>query len=82
MRADFHAFRAIAGPFALGVILAMVLAGCASSVPRRDPMGERFPVVNGKSLDGSEVQLPTVGSGKPLLLLIGYEQSTQFDLDR
>jgi hypothetical protein len=64
------------------VALALLLVGCASSVPRRDPTGERFPVVNGKALDGREVQLPTVGSGQPLLLLIGYEQSTQFDLDR
>jgi len=67
---------------AAAIALALSLVGCASSVPRRDPTGERFPVVNGKALDGSEVQLPTVGSGKPLLLLIGYEQSTQFDLDR
>jgi len=78
MREAVRAIQAIAFPlFLLGLI-----AGCASSVARRDPTGERFPVVNGKSLDGTEVQFPTVGSGKPLLLLIGYEQSTQFDLDR
>jgi hypothetical protein len=62
-------------------ILALLTA-CSSAHPRRDPMGERFPTVRGKALDGTEVTLPDVGAGAPLLLLIGYEQNTQFDLDR
>ncbi len=33
-------------------------------------------------MDGTAVALPEVGKGAPLLLLIGYQQNSQFDLDR
>ncbi len=64
------------------LLAALLLQGCASSHPRRDPTGEVFPSVRGTSLEGQAVELPAVGSGAPLLLLIGYEQNAQFDLDR
>ena len=41
-----------------------------------------FPTVAGTSLADQPVTFPDVGRGAPLLLLIGYEQNTQFDLDR
>ena len=66
-------------------LAAVVLAGataCSTSQPRRDPTGERFPSVVAKTLDGRELRLPEAGAGAPLLLLIGYEQRAQFDLDR
>jgi hypothetical protein len=58
------------------------LAACSSTWPRRDPTGERFPSVTAQALDATEVRLPEVGAGAPLLLLVGYQQDTQFDLDR
>ncbi|MFN7672298.1 MAG: hypothetical protein ACK5S5_17785 [Planctomycetota bacterium] len=69
----------------LTVLVAVAVVGasaCSTTYPRRDPTGEPFPSVRGTSLDGPEVALPDVGKGAPLLLLIGYQQNTQFDLDR
>ena len=55
---------------------------CSTTYPRRDPTGELFPTVAGTSLADTAVALPAAGAGAPLLLLVGYEQETQFDLDR
>jgi len=56
--------------------------GCGA-LPQRNPLGERFPAVVGESLAGDVYQLPDdlLGEG-PVLLLVGYRQSTQFDIDR
>lgn len=62
--------------------LALALTSCGTTYERRDPSGELFPSVRGQSLDGREVALPEVGAGAPLLLLIGYDQDAQFDIDR
>lgn len=62
--------------------VSLLLTACSSSWPRRDPTGERFPTVRGQSLEGAEVVLPDVGAGAPMLLLVGYQQNAQFDLDR
>jgi len=45
-------------------------------------MGERFPSVVGESLEGDAVRIPEDFAGEPVLLLIGFDQNTQFDLDR
>ncbi|MCC7382178.1 MAG: hypothetical protein IT384_10125 [Deltaproteobacteria bacterium] len=62
--------------------MAQVYAACAVSYQARNPLHERFPSVRGKSLSGTEVELPRHFSGEPTLLLIAYEQRAQFDLDR
>lgn len=64
------------------LFLLTVLTACSTTWPRRDPTGELFPTVTGNSLAGEAVTLPTLGAGAPLLLLVGYEQEAQFDLDR
>tara|TARA_R110002072_G_scaffold10569_34_gene49267 strand:+ start:687 stop:1262 length:576 start_codon:yes stop_codon:yes gene_type:complete len=63
-------------------IAAFSFTSCNSTIPRRDPMGETFPAVQGESLEGQEVKLPDHVLGAPAVLLIGYKQNTQFDLDR
>ena len=60
----------------------MLNLGCAVSHDRRDPTGELFPTVAGVALDGAAIELPTIGEGAPLLLLLGYQQDAQFDIDR
>lgn len=69
----------------LGIVAIWLLVSLPSwwaSTPRRDPMGETFPSVVGTSLDGREYRFPEDFRGEPLLLLIGYVQDAQFDLDR
>lgn len=65
----------------LGVTL-LATASCRSSTPRRDPLGETFPAVVGQSLDGARVEIPGAFRGKPVVLIVGYEQESQFDIDR
>ncbi len=69
------------GSLALAALVSS-LASCSTTYPRRDPTGDLFPSVRGNALDGTEVALPEAGSGAPLLLLVGYEQDAQFDIDR
>ncbi len=59
----------------------LLVTGC-SSLDNRDPTGELFPSVTGSSLDGSTVTLPSALAGEPAVLLVGYVQDAQFDLDR
>ncbi|MBL8859225.1 MAG: hypothetical protein JNL28_12010 [Planctomycetes bacterium] len=56
--------------------------GCASSVANVDPTGTRFPTVKGESLDGASQTLPDGLAGAPAVLLVGYAQGAQFDIDR
>jgi hypothetical protein len=60
----------------------LAFSSCGTTYPRRDPRGQPFPRVVGNALDGVEVALPDAGKGEPMLLLVGYQQNTQFDLDR
>ncbi|MCA9311453.1 MAG: hypothetical protein KDA21_09635 [Phycisphaerales bacterium] len=60
----------------------LMLDGCTSSVANRDPTGEIFPSVVGESLEKERRALPEDLAGAPTILLVGYRQGTQFDLDR
>lgn len=62
--------------------LVLPMAACSTTYDRRDPTGEVFPTVVGESLAGEPVELPTAFRGAPVVLLVGYAQETQFDLDR
>lgn len=58
------------------------MTACQTVWKNRNPVGEPFPNVGGESLNGTSVALPEAYLGKPVLLLVGYVQATQFDLDR
>lgn len=64
---------------AAGLIAAQ---GCSSTIANRDPTGEAFPAVVGESLEKVETALPDDLAGAPAILLVGYKQSAQFDIDR
>ena len=66
---------------AIGGVVAS-LTSCSTSIPTRDPTGSVFPVVRGESLEGRTIELPAAVSGSPAILMVGYLQDTQFDLDR
>jgi len=69
-------------PVVLTIFTAVLAQACSSNVPARDPVGEPFPVVRGRSLDGRDVELPTEFDGAPVILIVGYRQKAQFDIDR
>jgi len=45
-------------------------------------MGMKFPQVNGTALTQENFILPDAFKGAPVVLLVGYTQRSQFDLDR
>lgn len=61
---------------------ALVSAGCATRYPLRTPTQERLPSITGRSLAERAVRLPEDLAGAPAVLLVAYEQDTQFDVDR
>ena len=56
--------------------------GCSAPLANRNPIGQVFPAVVGHSLEKNRTELPAALNGSPSILLIGYEQKTQFDIDR
>ena len=64
------------------LLCALLLSGCRSALPNRDPLGRALPSVTGEALDGREWRLPEDLAGRPAVLLVGYEQRAQFDADR
>jgi hypothetical protein len=75
-------FLALAVLVLVAGVAAITMNGCASTVPNADPTGTLLPTVKGKALDGTPRTLPADLAGKPAVLLVGYVQGTQFDIDR
>tara|TARA_R110002072_G_scaffold1280_7_gene10357 strand:+ start:107 stop:706 length:600 start_codon:yes stop_codon:yes gene_type:complete len=69
----------LAGLLSLG---SLSMLGCGSPIPNRDPVGERFPEVQGRDLEERDRTLPREHQGAPVLYLVGTVQETQFDIDR
>jgi hypothetical protein len=67
---------------ALMMIFALSATACQSSYPNAKPLGETFPTVEGTSLKGEKVRFPQDLKGEPVVLLLGYKQDAQFDIDR
>jgi len=61
----------------------LLLAACGSVVkPAGTVASTPFPRVTGESLKAERVIIPDAYRGKNTLLLIGYAQKAQFDIDR
>lgn len=70
---------------AVGIATIPVVAavgGCAATLANRHPIGEAFPSVRGQSLKKERIEIPAAFAGGPAVLLVGYKQSAQFDIDR
>lgn len=71
---------------ALAASTVVGLGGCSSPIPNRNPVGEPFPAIEATPLDAvdgeARVRIPGDFAGAPLLLLVGFVQDAQFDLDR
>lgn len=66
----------------LVIILAFMSFGCATTYTNRNPVGEMFPNISGESLEKTEVKMPEYFKGFQVVLLLGYDQDSQFDIDR
>ena len=64
-------------------LLMILLVGCSKKVATPTNLqNSLFPQVKGESLTKKSVTLPDDYRGKNTLILIGYQQKTQFDIDR
>ena len=63
-------------------LLAFGIFGCSTTYVNRNPVGKFFPPVKGQSLTEEERELPNYFNGSYVVLLLGYKQDSQFDIDR
>lgn len=68
----------------ISALLAFSLVACSATiVPQSGNLVDRqFPRVEGRSLEQKTVVIPDNFRGKPVAILIGYQQKAQFDIDR
>lgn len=59
-----------------------VLSACSSFHPNQDPTGKQLISFSGTSLDNQTYELPAAFEGSVTLILFGYVQDSQFDIDR
>ncbi|WP_258872757.1 hypothetical protein [Thalassotalea euphylliae] len=64
------------------LLTSLLLSACSSPVANRIPLKETFPNVRGENLNQERVSIPNDLKGEHRLLLIGYVQDSQFDIDR
>jgi len=64
------------------LFVATLLVGCATTYTNKNPIGEMFPKTSGESLEKKEIQMPDYFKGNQVVLLLGYKQDSQFDIDR
>lgn len=65
----------------LGVMVCLITA-CSTHYPSQSILGQVFPSVMGETLAQEPVRIPDDFRGDVALLLIGYKQDSQFDIDR
>lgn len=64
------------------VVFLLVIGGCTKQYVNQNPVGQMFPTVTGQSLENIRHEIPDYFSGRSVLLLVGYKQDSQFDIDR
>ena len=64
------------------VLITLSVVGCSTTYINRNPVGEIFPTVNGESLEKIDIEIPQYFNGSKVILLLGYKQDSQFDIDR
>ena len=64
------------------LFITLTLCACSSTYENKNVQGEIVPTMAGETLEKKSVQIPTVFTSELTLLLVGYKQDTQFDIDR
>ncbi len=62
------------------IILSSV--ACSTTYQNQSIEGQLFPTVTGENLEQESVNIPADFNNKVTLLLVGYKQDSQFDIDR
>lgn len=64
---------------ALSIIL---VTGCTTNYANQNVTGKTFISVNGQNLEKDKIRIPDYFENDFTLLLVGYKQDSQFDIDR
>ncbi|PAJ71974.1 hypothetical protein CJF42_23780 [Pseudoalteromonas sp. NBT06-2] len=68
--------------FIILIFCSLALLGCNNSFPNKNITGLTLPEMKGETLTKQQVSLPYMFESSPILLLVGYKQDSQFDIDR
>ena len=63
-------------------IIILLLSACSTHYQNNNVTGTMLPVMQGETLEKQSVELPTIFTEPLTLLLVGYKQDSQFDIDR
>ncbi|WP_371188603.1 hypothetical protein [Thalassotalea maritima] len=66
----------------LTLFMLSLITACSSPIQNRSPINEPFPLISGTNLNDENVELPNDLAGDLKLLLVGYKERSQFDIDR
>jgi hypothetical protein len=64
------------------ILFITFVSGCSTQYKNQTVTGKSFPSVTGQSLEEDTVNIPGDFNKEFTLLLIGYKQNSQFDIDR
>jgi len=64
------------------LLMAMLISACSNPYQNQALQGKVMPNLVGQTLEKQVVDIPAVFESPLTLLLIGYKQDTQFDIDR
>jgi len=59
-----------------------LVSACSTNHPNQDITGQVFPSISGQTLEEKTMNIPGDFDNDFTLLLIGYKQNSQFDIDR
>jgi hypothetical protein len=63
-------------------IVITLLSACSTNYPNQDIIGKKFPSISGQTLEKNTMSMPEDFDEDFTLLLVGYTQNSQFDIDR
>ena len=64
------------------IFIFLFLLSCSTTYKNKNPSGEKLPSFSGESLSGQKFVFPKDLGKNMTLMLFGYKQETQFDIDR
>jgi len=63
-------------------LIILITTGCSTIYPNQILVGKTFPSITGESLEKKVINIPNDFKSDFTLLLVGYKQDSQFDIDR
>ena len=68
--------------FLILVVSCLFLSACSTTYNNQALLGKQFISLSGNNLDKQPISVPSHFLGKKTILLLGYVQNSQFDIDR